>query len=61
MGKCRSPCIDEVSYKKRHIQQIFNYFIHPITSDLAEGLNNLIATVKKKAYPPTGGSKYRIL
>ncbi|MDD5581769.1 MAG: transposase [Candidatus Marinimicrobia bacterium] len=27
-----------------------NYFVHPITSGLAEGLNNLIATVKKKAY-----------
>jgi len=35
---------------KRHIQKIFNYFIHPIASGLAEGLNNLIATVKKKAY-----------
>jgi hypothetical protein len=46
-----------VSYKKRHIQKILNYFIHPIISGLAEGLNNLIATVKKKAYPPNGGSR----
>lgn len=35
---------------KRHFQQILNYFEHPIASGLAEGLNNLIATVKKKAY-----------
>jgi len=35
---------------KRHLQQILNYFAHPIASGLAEGLNNLIATVKKKAY-----------
>lgn len=35
---------------KRHFQQILNYFKNPIASGLAEGLNNLIATVKKKAY-----------
>jgi len=35
---------------KRHLLQILNYFINPIASGLAEGLNNLIATVKKKAY-----------
>lgn len=34
---------------KRHFQQILNYFEHPIASGLAEGLNNLIATVKKRA------------
>jgi len=35
---------------KRHLLNILNYFINPIASGLAEGLNNLIATVKKKAY-----------
>lgn len=35
---------------KRHLQKLLNYFTHPIASGLAEGLNNLIATVKKKAY-----------
>jgi len=35
---------------KRHLRQILNYFINPIASGLAEELNNLIATVKKKAY-----------
>lgn len=35
---------------KRHFQKILNYFEHPIASGLAEGLNNLIATVNKKAY-----------
>jgi transposase len=35
---------------KRHLQKLLNYFVHPIASGLAEGLNNLIATVKKKAY-----------
>ena len=35
---------------KRHLQMLLNYFIHPIASGLAEGLNNLIVTVKKKAY-----------
>jgi len=35
---------------KRHLQKLLNYFIHPIASGLAEGLNNLIATVRKKAY-----------
>ena len=35
---------------KRHLLQILNYFTNPIASGLAEGLNNLIASVKKKAY-----------
>ena len=35
---------------KRHLQKLMNYFVHPIASGLSEGLNNLIATVKKKAY-----------
>ena len=35
---------------KRHLQKLLNYFINPIASGLAEGLNNLIATVRKKAY-----------
>lgn len=35
---------------KRHLTKILNYFLNPIASGLAEGLNNLIATVKKKAY-----------
>ncbi|MBN2088332.1 transposase, partial [candidate division KSB1 bacterium] len=35
---------------KRHLHQILSYFAHPLSSGLAEGLNNLIATVKKKAY-----------
>lgn len=35
---------------KSHLQKLLNYFVHPITSGLAEGINNLIATVKKKAY-----------
>jgi len=35
---------------KRHLPKFMNYFIHPIASGLAERLNNLIATVRKKAY-----------
>mgnify|MGYP000994661439 CR=1 FL=1 len=35
---------------KRHLQKLLNYFIHPIASGLAEGLNNLIAIVRKKTY-----------
>ena len=44
--------IDKVSYKiiRRHLQKLLNYFVYHIASGLAEGLNNLIATVKKKAY-----------
>ncbi len=34
----------------RHYDKIVTYFDHPLSSGLAEGINNLIATVKKKAY-----------
>jgi len=44
------PIWDFAKMILRHYRKIVNYFHHPISSGLAEGLNNLIATVKKKAY-----------
>jgi transposase len=35
---------------KRHLPQILTYFVHHLTNALAEGLNNRIASLVKKAY-----------
>jgi transposase len=45
-----TPVIDVARLIERHLPQVLNFFDHPITNAVSEGLNSKIQTVKKMAY-----------
>jgi transposase len=45
-----APIVAAAKTLDRHVRGVLNYFDHPITNALAEGLNSKIQTIKKRAY-----------
>jgi transposase len=44
------PVIETARVFHRDLQNVLTYFVHPITSAVAEGFNSKIQTIKKMAY-----------